>query len=137
MRKSSINKLWLVGIFLGFFSLQSFAGGYCSRSQRPNPGFPGAQSTVDPRLDSFEVLDYNLNVDLTDFIGKVLVGQADLKIKCASGPISLIELDLLQLTVDSIKINGQSQTWSYNDTSLRINLSQSLASGDSTIVRIW
>jgi hypothetical protein len=53
-----------------------------------------------------------------------------------SGNVSLIDLSLEQFTIDSIIQNGQSLTYTYNDTLLQINLNAPMNAGDTSTISI-
>ncbi|MFM2157435.1 MAG: hypothetical protein RL516_2184, partial [Bacteroidota bacterium] len=50
--------------------------------------------------------------------------------------VSQIDLSLEQFIVDSIKQNGQSLTYTYNDTLLQINLNAPMSAGDTSTISI-
>lgn len=135
MKKNSIKPIFFSFFLLAFFH-SAFAGGYCSRSGT-NGGFPGFQSTPDPRTDSFGVDHYSIHLDLQDFQGKHLHGHTQVRIKSAVNNLTEISLDLMMLQLDSVKQNGQGLNYSYNDTLISIDLDQALNQGDTATISVW
>ena len=87
--------------------------------------------------DSINVLHYTINLDITDFTMHTISGNTVLKITPVVDNINNIALDLLQLTVDSVQINGSTSTFSYNDTLLNINTLTSLSQTDTVDVTVF
>lgn len=94
-------------------------------------------SATDLRSDSIDIISYDLKIDVTDFAGKILKGDATLKIKGLVNGVNAIRLDLLKLTVDSVKRNGTLSTFSYNDSTLQVPLSPALNLHDSTNLEVY
>ncbi|MCO5279506.1 MAG: hypothetical protein M9931_00455 [Chitinophagales bacterium] len=72
----------------------------------------------DLRSDTIDIQSYILKIDLTDFANKSLKAEAEIEIKSLQNNVSSIRLDLLKLIVDSVKFNGTTTLFSYNDTLL-------------------
>src|SRR5580704_15160476 len=76
----------------------------------------------DLRGDTIAISSYLLRLDFTDFAGKVMDASATMAIKAKMDNVNGIRLDLLRLTVDSVKVNGATPVYSYNDTVVNIML---------------
>jgi len=88
--------------------------------------------------DSIDVIHYSINLDITDFTNSQITGNTILEIVSKVNNVSLIKLDLLKLTIDSIKQDGNLISgFSYNDTLLKINCLTPLSAGDTTILNIY
>lgn len=91
----------------------------------------------DLRQDTIDIRSYILNLDLSDFTTKVLRGEAVIDIQAKQNGVNSIRLDLLKLTVDSVKVNSVNTTYSYNDSVIAINLPVTLNATDATTLRIY
>lgn len=91
----------------------------------------------DLRSDTMDVRSYYLQLDLTDFGGKILKGEARLGIKAKMNGVKEIRLDLLQLTVDSIKADNNTVPFTHNDTLINIDLLTTLNANDSVTITVF
>ncbi|MCH2043550.1 MAG: T9SS type A sorting domain-containing protein [Saprospiraceae bacterium] len=89
------------------------------------------------RSDTIDILHYTLHLDVTDFSGGVLVGDAIVRFTPKINNQSTLTLDLWNYTIDSIVQNGQQTTYSYNDSLLYVNLDNPLNINDTSEVRIY
>ena len=101
-------------------------------SQNKNINYSSGKS------DTIDVLHYNIHIDIMNFPNKTINGYTDLKITPKLNSVSSIPLDLLQLTVDSIFIDDNKiPSFNYNDTLLRIPLTNSINIGDTITTRVY
>ncbi len=91
----------------------------------------------DLRGDTIDIRSYVLKLDLSDFTGKVLKGDAVIGIKAKMNGVEGIRLDLLKLNVDSVKVNSFNAPFTYNDSVLDINLLTTLSTGDSATLQVY
>ena len=91
----------------------------------------------DLRSDTIDIRSYFLKLNLTDFTTKTLHAEAEIDIKSLQNNVNSIRLDLLRLTVDSIKFNGVATTFSYNDTLLHIHFPVSLQKNNAAILQVY
>jgi aminopeptidase N len=91
----------------------------------------------DLRGDTIDIRSYKLNLDLSDFTAKVLRGNATIEIKAKKNGVEGIRLDLLKLTVDSVKVNTFTAPFTYNDSVLDINLLFYLNTNDTATVQVF
>lgn len=84
------------------------------------------------RSDTFDILKYTINLDITDFTNHIIKGNTVVRFAPKINNQSKISLDLLKMTIDSVKQNASLLTYAYNDTLLRINLSNSLNTTDTS-----
>ncbi len=89
------------------------------------------------RSDTFNILKYTINLDITDFTNQNIKGSTTIRFVPKMGNQSKISFDLLQLNIDSIFQNTTALTFSYNDTLLRVNLLTSLAISDTVDITIY
>ena len=79
-----------------------------------------AWAQSDPRSDSIDIIRYGIVLDITDFAGKSISGECVISLQPKLSNVSRISLDLLGLAVDSVKMNGQHLSYSYNDPVLGV-----------------
>jgi len=91
----------------------------------------------DTRGDAIDVASYTLNINLTDFTGKIMQANAVIGIKARQNGVDHIQLDLLKLTVDSVKADGVNASYSYNDSVIDLYLFNTLNTGDSTTLQVY
>ncbi|MBP6731968.1 MAG: M1 family metallopeptidase, partial [Chitinophagales bacterium] len=91
----------------------------------------------DLRGDTIDLRSFNLKLDLSDFTTKVLRAEAVIGIKSKQNGVTGIQLDLLKLTVDSVKVNTSAVPFTYNDSVIAINLLLNLNTGDSATLQVF
>ncbi len=92
----------------------------------------------DTRSDSIDIDHYNIYLDVTDFTSFTLSGRTDVYFKPLVNGISKIDLDLIGLTVDSIKdAGGNLLTHTNQGLGFRTNLSSTYNIGDSTWIEVY
>ena len=74
------------------------------------------------RSDTINILKYTINLDITDFIGQKIKGNTVVRFAPKINGQTKLRLDLLKMTIDSIKLGASILTYNYNDTLLKINL---------------
>lgn len=99
--------------------------------------FRSIAAATDLRSDSIDIVSFDLKIDVTDFAGRNLKGDASIKIKGLVNGVNSIRLDLLKLTVDSVKRSGVTTSFLYNDSTLQIPFSPILNQFDSTTVEVF
>ncbi|MBI5219968.1 MAG: T9SS type A sorting domain-containing protein [Bacteroidia bacterium] len=74
--------------------------------------------------DSLDVLSYTIRLNLTDIPGQNITGNTELTIVSRINNLNRVSLDLLKLTIDTIKVNNiVISSYTYNDTLLNIPVS--------------
>jgi aminopeptidase N len=89
------------------------------------------------RSDTINVLDYQIKMDLTQMSTQTLSASCKVSFESKMNAIDGISLDLLKLTVDSVKIANNHLTYAYNDTLLRIDFLTPLSTGDQSEVTVF
>ncbi len=89
------------------------------------------------RSDTVDILNYSINLNITDFTTNVIKGNTKVKFTPKVNGLNKIELDLLELILDSVKIGAVSLTTLYNDTTLIVNLPTVLNIGDTSIATVY
>ncbi len=88
--------------------------------------------------DSVDILHTHIRLKVTDFQNKQIGGFADVKFKSKVAGLNHFKLDLYRLQVDSVlQLGAQQVAFSYNDSLLRIPLTNPLQPGDSLTFRIY
>lgn len=86
----------------------------------------------------FDVLHYEIHLDVLDFSTRVIHGSTTVTFLVTSTPFTLLELQLRQLEVDSVYyLNQPISTYSHNGDFLQITIPQSLSSGDTAAITIF
>lgn len=97
-----------------------------------------AQSLNDLRSDTIDIKHTSIHLDLSDWSGRQIKGFSILQLQAKQNNVNYIALDLLKLTIDSIKFNGVlTNNYTYNDTLLKINFSSVLSNGQNATVSVF
>ncbi|MES2764114.1 MAG: M1 family aminopeptidase [Bacteroidota bacterium] len=78
------------------------------------------------RSDTFDIIKYTINLDITDFANQKISGHTVVRFAPKLNGQNNIALDLLKMVIDSIKQNSTMLTYAYNDTLLRVDLPVSM-----------
>jgi aminopeptidase N len=89
------------------------------------------------RSDTTDILRYEINLDFTNMVNQQIKGNCKVTFTPKINGVSVLRLDLLELTVDSVTNSNGSLTYIYNDTLLAINLGISLTTNDTSEVTIY
>lgn len=89
------------------------------------------------QVNDFDAVHFGVHIEDIDFAGQQLAGHTDITIKATSVPVTNVQLDLLDFTVDSVLSGAITNTWSYNDSILNVNLNPALAVGDSLVISVY
>ena len=124
-----MSKKGIIGmLFLMMASSFCYAQKFC-RHMKMNQEYE-AHNTIDSRADTFDVLHYTINASFLNYaIDKRIDAQTTLHV-LLKNEASQMRLDLLELPVSSVSVNGQSALYSYNSPNLLIDL-DNVKSGDT------
>ncbi len=90
------------------------------------------------RSDTFDVRSYHIQLDISDFTNKKIVGNCEIDVRCKINNIQQIVFDLQQLSVDSIHLNNTSITaYQHTNNFLIIQLAASMNINDSARFNIF
>ena len=84
------------------------------------------------QVDSIDVLHYDLTLDVDHNEFKVIDGRADITVQMLL-PCNQYTFDLMEATIDSVHLNGISNTFSYTDNVIAIPISNAIAMQIDTI----
>lgn len=121
--------------------LLSFGGLFITSLLLAQPyknNYSSYQKALNSRSDTIDIINYQINLSIMDFTGKTMSGNCKVSFLAKLNGVGHIDLDLLELNVDSVKdASNNSLTFSHNDTLLRITLPTILNSGDSSEVIVY
>ena len=89
------------------------------------------------RSDTIDVLNYNISLDFRNVASQEISGYCQVAFSSLQNNVSTISLDLLQLTIDSIKQHGQIVSYTYNDTLIVATLTNTLNIGDDDSLTVF
>ncbi|MGZ4158397.1 MAG: hypothetical protein ACXVED_14870, partial [Bacteroidia bacterium] len=89
------------------------------------------------RSDTVDILKYTINLNITDFTTNVIKGNTQIKFTPKINGVNKLNLDLLMLTVDSIKLGAATLTSSYDDTLLQVNLPTTYNVNDTAVATVY
>ena len=109
----------------------------CQSSKISGVTAPIYYSPENLRSDTFDILKYTINLDITDFANQKIKGHTIVRFAPKLNSQSKISLDLLKMTIDSIKQNTVILSYTYNDTLVRVNLSSALNTTDTANIIVY
>ncbi len=90
----------------------------------------------DLRGDTIDIRSYQIKLDLSDFSTKILYADVTIGMKAKVNNVQNVRLDLLGLTIDTVRVNGYNVPFDYNDSVLNINTLSFFNNGDSFTLRV-
>lgn len=130
----------LLSVFLLIVSLDAYAQSHICAETKKRVYIPASAknfSTVQSITDSIRVAKYIITIDTLDFTAKTLRAKTEVYAVAKVNGVSEVRLDLLQLTVDSLRLNGQAVSYTYNDTVISIPVNPPAGFGDSLKVTVY
>ena len=95
------------------------------------------QKASNTRSDTIDVLNYNVYLDITDYGNQKIIGSCEIQFVSLKNNVTVLDLDLLQMMVDSITSQGQLLAATYNDTLLSVTLPAPLNVDDTSSVVVY
>ncbi len=92
---------------------------------------------LNSRSDTIDILNYQINLDITDFNNQKISGNCVVSFTPKINGITELDLDLQELTIDSIKSQGGLLAYNYNDTLINITLPSTLNTTDTSSVTVY
>lgn len=89
------------------------------------------------KSDTIDILHYDIHLDFTEIVQQKIKGYCEIKLSAKLNNVTRVNLDLLELQVDSVVLSGQSLTYGYNDTILNINFSSTLNAADTASLKVY
>jgi Peptidase family M1 domain/Secretion system C-terminal sorting domain/Peptidase M1 N-terminal domain len=87
--------------------------------------------------DTVDILKLTISLNITDFTTNIIKGNTAVAFAAKQNGVQLVQLDLLKLTVDSVKQANVTLAYSYNDTLLKITLPAILNVGDTSSLVVY
>ncbi|HET6990884.1 MAG TPA: M1 family aminopeptidase, partial [Bacteroidia bacterium] len=87
--------------------------------------------------DTIDILHYTVKLNITDFTTDTIRGGTIVRFTPRMNGVTILPLDLLHMTIDSIVENNSMLTFTYTDTLLKINLPASMNIGDTASMAVW
>ena len=107
---------------------------YC-KNQNPSPGIQA--SVNDARSDSIDLVKTTISLTITDFANQQISGNAAIVFKAKVNGINVLRLDLLALTTDSVKINGQALVFNHTAEIIKITLPTTYNTNQGDTVTVY
>lgn len=132
----------LLGVACCFFVSATFAQNDQLQKQQQHVQLRSA--ATDPvvlasnlRSDTMDILNYTISLNITDFTGNTIAGNTVVTFTPKINGLATLRLDLLMLTVDSIRTGASTLAYSYNDTLLFVHLPGIYNIGDTSSVTVY
>lgn len=129
--KNRINALLALLVMSGIS-----VGAFAQCSHKNHQSHKQASAASISRSDTIDIAEYVVSLDVTDFAGQMITGSTDVDFQCKLDGVSSISLDLLELTVDSVMMNGAQLSYTYDDTLLTVALPTVMNTSDQGIVSV-
>lgn len=110
---------------------------HLKQSHVQHAAFSASEIGNSTRSDTFDILNYTINLDLTEGNSQVIHAQCEVKFKPLMSGQNTIRLDLFGLTVDSVRFNQQPTTFTYVDQSLTVDFNTALGLTDTSTVDVF
>ncbi len=129
-----LSKKWIIVVpFLVLITNFCHAQKFC-RHLKMNQVFQ-SQNTIDTRTDTFDVLHYSIDASFLNFrTDKKIEAQTILQVRLKADARQM-RLDLLELPVSAVSVNGQPAIYTYSSPDLRISL-DNVQKGDTLLVAV-
>ncbi len=89
------------------------------------------------RSDTFDILHYDIQIDVTNYAGKILKGKTKILFKAKMDNLNTIRFDLTSLGIQNVEREGDGNlTYNYNDPFIEVNLGKVLDTGEIDSVTI-
>ncbi|MBK9285625.1 MAG: T9SS type A sorting domain-containing protein [Sphingobacteriaceae bacterium] len=129
--------IWLVAANMLNAGL-SFAQPYgCQQAKNQQQLPPMYYSAENLRSDTIDVLKYTINLEIGNFSTKDIKGNTAIRFAPKMNNQNHIRLDLLKLTIDSVKENNSALLYSYNDTILKVNFLAAKNVVDTSTITVY
>jgi hypothetical protein len=124
-------------LFLNTFSYSQESGHLCQEGKMHFLQPKNNNRADNTRSDTFDILKYTINLDITDFTNRRISGNCVVNFTPRVDNVQLLTLDLLKLQIDSITGAEGKLNYSYNDTLITINFPDPLTAADTVDVIIY
>jgi len=132
-----MKNVLLIFIFLISFFAKSQNQVYTCQQNKELINSIRSSTSGNERSDTIDILNYQINLEIIDFTNKRIKGNCKITFKSLQNNINTLSLDLLRMTIDSIKGNNQLLLYNYNDTLLIVNLPNTLNANDTDSITVY
>ncbi len=109
-------------------------------SKYKNTGFsPSEMKYADQltfRSDTFDIVNYHITLDVTDFSSKTLRGKCTIDFSPKMDSLDYIIFDLLEMNIDSVLYESKNINYKYRSPFLKINFDSVLAINDTFSITV-
>jgi aminopeptidase N len=120
------------------FLTSIFIHAQVSKLEQPNTDHSVADAaSLDTRSDSIDILHTNINLDFSLLPSTTLYGNCLINFRALVSNIDHITLDLLALTVDSVKQGDEHVTFTHIGEKLNVNLLSPLQINNNTSIQVY
>ena len=98
--------------------------------------FMGIQKADESRSDSIDVTHISLDLDFTQMNAFQISGTCEISFEALLDNVNHLALDLLEMEVSGVTMNGADLNFDYNSPLLVINFDESMNTGDGGVVNI-
>ena len=92
---------------------------------------------LDLRSDTFDIINFEIDLDITNFSGKKIKAATKVDFTFLQDDLDYINLDLMNLQIDSVKSGDVTLTFTYDFLLLSIDLLQTFNIGEETSVTVY
>jgi hypothetical protein len=98
---------------------------------------PPTLNALDGRSDSIDIQHIALELTITDLVGKKIGGKASLDCAAKLDGIGGIRLDLINLTVDSVRLQATNTPFTYNGKVITITFPMAFNTGQNFDIEVY
>lgn len=89
------------------------------------------------RSDTFDIINYGINLEVTDFAGQTISGHCEVTFASKMDNVNEFNLDLLNLTIDSITMGDVQLAYTYNGLLISITTPMTMNAGDEATFNVY
>jgi hypothetical protein len=89
------------------------------------------------RSDTFNILDYDITLEVIDFTNRRIKGYCDIQFEALMANQSILPLDLMDMQLDSVVGPNGPLTFSYDSLLLEVNFPTALVQNDTMTIRVY
>lgn len=89
------------------------------------------------RSEAIDILHYEVDLDMTNFGAAEIKGFCTVTLAAKKANVKQLELDLLEMNVDSVTMGGKAMDYTYNDTLLQLQFKEALVLKDTVAVTVY
>lgn len=135
MRKIFICLTLFSFLFTTNTSAQEFSCQAAKQHYINSPGLYNCPENL--RSDTFDILKYTIRLEIGNSVSKQIAGNTTVEFVQKLAGVQKLRLDLLKLTIDSVKLGATSVTYQYNDTVISVLLPAAPVPGNTLNVTVY